>query len=108
MHARLGRGGQARVGVADDALTQGDGGRPVAASLAVPEGEPGQRAQGAGLVRAEQPLVVSGDLLHQRHLVVAPAEQAVAVRMALAGVNGVGVHGREAARPGVRQPCPCR
>jgi hypothetical protein len=94
------------VGLADDALAQGDGGRGVARALVIPDCKPGERAQGAGVIGAEQALVVSGDLLGQHQLVVAPAYSAMALSVAFAGVGGVGVHRAEILGPGVREPAP--
>ena len=77
--SEAGHGATPLDGPRDDALAQGDGGRAVVGALIVPAGKPGKRAQGAGVIGAEQALVVGGDLLGQHHLVVAPAHLAVAI-----------------------------
>lgn len=94
------------VGVADDALAQDYDGRVVLCALTVGEGEPGENAQGAGIAGAQEALVVCGDLLLKPHFVVEAAHLAVAVRVMLARLHGVGMHRAEASRSGVREPAP--
>jgi hypothetical protein len=74
----------------------------------VPVGKLDLRVERAGMGRTQQALMVGGDLLEEGHLVVPAAEPPVAGRVALAGVDGVGMHRAEPPRPLGRDPSPRR
>ncbi|MEV4062418.1 hypothetical protein [Nonomuraea dietziae] len=66
---------------------------PAVAALEEPDGESGLRTQRAGVLRAEESFVIGGDLFDECPFFLGSADPTMIVGVALAGFDGVRVHG---------------